>query len=205
MADDVLAWIERELEGCRFADERLGRRLRALLDQMAGAMGESIPFACQDWANTKAAYRFFANDRVSEEEILGGHFQATRSRFAAVAGPVLVVQDTTEFSYQRKRPERVGLTCRVNSGKDKAGRFRMHTVCGLLMHASLAVTTEGLPLGLAAVKFWTRKKFKGAAALEDQSDAGSDRAQGEHSMAGEHAPVHRAVWRSWAMCPYRRP
>jgi hypothetical protein len=100
MADDVLAWIECELEGCRFADERLGRRLRALLDQMAGAMGESIPFACQDWANTKAAYRFFANDRVSEEEILGGHFQATRSRFAAVAGPVLVVQDTTEFSYQ---------------------------------------------------------------------------------------------------------
>ena len=166
MADDVLAWIERELEGCRFADERLGRRLRALLDQMAGAMGESIPFACQDWANTKAAYRFFSNDRISDEEILGGHFQATRRRFAAVAGPVLVVQDTTEFSYQRKRPERVGLTCRVNSGKDKAGRFRMHTVCGLLMHASLAVTTEGLPLGLAAVKFWTRKRFKGTAALK---------------------------------------
>jgi len=28
------------------------------------------------------------------------------------------------------------------------------------------VTTEGLPLGLAAVKFWTRKKFKGTAALK---------------------------------------
>jgi hypothetical protein len=34
------------------------------------------------------------------------------------------------------------------------------------MHSSLAVTTEGLPLGLAAVKFWTRKKFKGTAALK---------------------------------------
>ena len=42
----------------------------------------------------------------------------------------------------------------------------MHTVCGLLMHSSLAVTTEGLPLGLAAVKFWTRKKFKGTNALK---------------------------------------
>ncbi len=42
----------------------------------------------------------------------------------------------------------------------------MHTVCGLLMHSSLAVTAEGLPLGLAAVKFWTRKKFKGTAALK---------------------------------------
>ena len=34
------------------------------------------------------------------------------------------------------------------------------------MHSSLAVTAEGVPLGLAAVKFWTRKKFKGTAALK---------------------------------------
>jgi hypothetical protein len=27
---------------------------------------------CQDWANTKAAYRFFANERVTEEDILAG-------------------------------------------------------------------------------------------------------------------------------------
>ena len=42
----------------------------------------------------------------------------------------------------------------------------MHTVCGLLMHSSLAVTLDGLPLGLAAIKFWTRSKFKGTAALK---------------------------------------
>ena len=34
------------------------------------------------------------------------------------------------------------------------------------MHSSLAVTTQGLPLGLAAVKFWTRKKFRGTKALK---------------------------------------
>lgn len=34
------------------------------------------------------------------------------------------------------------------------------------MHSSLAVTIDGVPLGLAAVKFWTRKKFKGTAALK---------------------------------------
>ncbi len=34
------------------------------------------------------------------------------------------------------------------------------------MHASLAVTAEGLPLGLAAIKFWTRSKFKGTNALK---------------------------------------
>src|ERR687889_1152761 len=166
MACDTNAWIDREIAGCRFADQRLGSRLRALLGRMAGAMGESIPLACQDWANTKAAYRFFANDRISEGEILGGHFRSTRDRAAGVGGPILVLHDTTEFSYRRRRPERVGQTCRVNSGKDRKGRFRLHTVRGLLMHASLAVTAEGLPLGLAAVKFWTREKFKGTNALK---------------------------------------
>jgi hypothetical protein len=34
------------------------------------------------------------------------------------------------------------------------------------MHSSLVVTTEGLPLGLAAIKFWTRSKFKGTNALK---------------------------------------
>jgi hypothetical protein len=166
MDGETGAWFDREIAGCSFADERLNKRLRILLERMGDAMGDSIPLACQDWANTKAAYRFFSNDRISEAEILAGHFESTRERFAAADGPILVLQDTTEFSYQRKQPERIGLTKRINSGKDKAGRYRMHTVCGLLMHASLAVTTEGLPLGLAAIKFWTRQKFKGTAALK---------------------------------------
>ena len=34
------------------------------------------------------------------------------------------------------------------------------------MHSSLIVTLSGLPLGLAAIKFWTRKKFKGTRALK---------------------------------------
>jgi hypothetical protein len=160
------AWFDRELADCRFVDERLGKRLRQLVERMESAMGASIPLACQDWANTKAAYRFFSNERVSEEEILGGHFQATRGRFAATRGPILVLQDTTEFTFQRETADGIGITYRVNSGKDKAGRFRMHTVCGLLMHSSLAVTLNGLPLGLSAIKFWTRTKFKGAAALK---------------------------------------
>mgnify|MGYP003339146062 CR=1 FL=1 len=30
-----------------------------------------------------------------------GHFAATRARFAASHGPILLIQDTTEFAYQR--------------------------------------------------------------------------------------------------------
>jgi hypothetical protein len=160
------AWVARELAGCSFADERLNKRLHKLLAQIGSAMGQSIPLVCQDWANTKAAYRFFSNARVSEADILAGHFQSTRDRTVATGGPVLVLHDTTEFTYQRESTDAIGITKSINSGRDKAGRLRSHTVCGILMHSSLAVTTEGLPLGLAAIKFWTRKKFKGTAALK---------------------------------------
>lgn len=166
VADGAESWVERECAGCVFRDARLDRRFRVLLGRIGSAMGESIPLACQDWANTKAAYRFLSNDRVSEEDILAGHFQATRERFADVDGPVLILHDTTEFSFKRENPDLIGSTRTTTGGRNKAARPGLHTVCGLLMHSSLAVTTEGLPLGLAAIKFWTRKKFKGTQALK---------------------------------------
>ena len=157
---------EEELAGSTFADARLEQRLHRLVGQMDRSLGASLPFACQDWASTKAAYRFFSNERVSEAQILSGHFASTRERVRASDGPILVLQDTTEFTFQRESHEAVGITRTVNTGRDKAGQVRMHTLCGLLMHASLAVTSDGLPLGLAAVKFWSRQKFKGTNALK---------------------------------------
>ena len=159
-------WIDTELADCKFSDIRLGRRFKTLVRNLADGIGETIPMACQDWAGTKAAYRFFSNDRVSEEEILSGHFAATRTRFDALSGTTLVLHDTTELTFQRDRHEAIGITNVSLSGRRKDGRRRKHTVCGMLQHSSLVVTPEGLPLGFAAIKFWTRKKFKGCNALK---------------------------------------
>jgi hypothetical protein len=159
------AWISEEFAGCSFSDVRLGKRFHKLLQQFSTGIGGSIPFACQDWANTKGAYRFFSNDRVSEADILVGHFQATRQRFLAHDGPVLILHDTTQFSYHREDVAAIGVLHDCNTGRDKKGRLRHHTVCGLSMHSSLAVTLQGLPLGLAAIKFWTRAEFRGTRAL----------------------------------------
>lgn len=159
-------WSDQEVDETAFKDVRLGRRFASILKQLGDGMGGSIPFACQDWASTKAAYRFFSNSKVEEGDILRGHFEATRARYDACDGPILLLQDTTEFTYQRRNPHDVGFTKSINSGRDKEGRLRHHAVCGILMHSSLAVTVEGLPLGLAAVKFWNRDKFKGTAALK---------------------------------------
>jgi hypothetical protein len=162
------SWIDQELAGCQFKDMRLGKRFRKLLEQLSDGTGESIPFACQDWANTKAAYRFLANERVKEDMILAGHFQSTRDRFAATDtdSPILILHDTTEFTYSRTDVESIGVLHKSFTGKMKRGRLHHFTVCGILMHSSLAITTEGLPLGLTAIKFWTRSKFKGTNALK---------------------------------------
>lgn len=130
------------------------------------ATGQPLPLACEDWANTKAAYRFLSNNSVSEEQILAGHFQATARRAATCEGVLLVLQDTTEFVYQRSAPDSIGYTKHVNSGRDKEGRWRQHKLSGAMMHASLAVTLEGLPLGLTAARFWSRAQFKGLLALK---------------------------------------
>ena len=153
-------WIGQELAGCEFQDERLRKRFGKLFRHLSSNIGQSIPWACQDWTNTKAAYRFFANERVSESAILGGHVQATKKRLASGAWPILILHDTTELSFHRKDVAAVGMTKSVPTRK-LDGKLQHYNVCGILMHCSLAVTLDGLPLGLTATKFWSRDKFYG--------------------------------------------
>lgn len=133
---------------------------------MSAAPGQPVPAACGDWAATKAAYRFFDNPRVTEHGMLAGHFAATAVRCAASEGPILILQDTTEFIYSRAQPGKIGFTKTINAGRYKAGQPNVVTLCGVLMHSSLAVTLSGTPLGLTAAKFWTRTKFKGTWTLK---------------------------------------
>jgi hypothetical protein len=63
-------WSEEEIKKPNFLDKRLDRRFKIMIEQLWNSLGRPIPYACQDWANTKAAYRFLANDKVTEEKIL---------------------------------------------------------------------------------------------------------------------------------------
>ena len=158
-------WIGDELKGCRFQDVRHGKRLRAMLEQFSNRIGGSIPFACQDWANTKAAYRLLSSDRVTEQTILAGHFAATRiGRWRR--WPLLILHDTTTFTYNRGDMAAVGITHRSFTKKDRDGLPQHYVVCGLQMHSGMVITPEGLPLGLASIHFWTRDRFKGCTAMK---------------------------------------
>jgi len=106
------------------------------------------------------------DERYGKYKSVHKRFTRWAKRGVWVSTPVFVLHHPTEFSYQPKDTSAIGITKSINSGRDKADRVRSRTACGILMHSSLVVTAEGLPLGLAAVKFRTRKTFKETAALK---------------------------------------
>lgn len=92
----------------QLGDARLVQRLIAIVDTFTNNPEESIPQVCDDWAATKATYRFFDNDDVDTQAILAGHRRATLRR---VQGHdlILVVQDTTQVDFTAHRDSVVGL------------------------------------------------------------------------------------------------
>jgi hypothetical protein len=54
-------WIKRELAIAQLPDARLKNRLQKVGKQLSKGVGRGIPWVCQDWAATKAAYRLFSN------------------------------------------------------------------------------------------------------------------------------------------------
>ena len=144
-------WIKNEFDLVSLGDERLNKRLKQIVQRVSESPESTINHACNDWAETKAAYRFFSNDTIDYKKILEGHIQSTKARCLKNSA-VLVIQDTTYFNYT-SHPKTKGL-CALsrNRGKHKE---KVETL-GLLMHSSLAISTDGEPLGLLDQKIYSR-------------------------------------------------
>jgi hypothetical protein len=84
------------------------------------ALARGVPLVCQDWGNTKTAYRFLSNYHVTEGNIAGEHFQSTRDRFAATDATVLILHDTTEFSCHRDDIRAIDILKKSFTGQYKA-------------------------------------------------------------------------------------
>ena len=107
------AWLENELSSCVFKDKRLDDRFKSMVARLSQGVGQSIPQIGENWAMAKATYRFLSNDSVEESEILSGHFEQTRQRAEACDGPLLILHDTTEFTYHRTQPQAIGFSRRL--------------------------------------------------------------------------------------------
>ena len=53
--------------------ERLNKRLVKIATNLAASPGGTLPQAFPEWAELKAAYRFFDRDKVSYERVVAPH------------------------------------------------------------------------------------------------------------------------------------
>jgi len=138
-------WCIDEFATVELKDARLNRRCSELAVQLAMQPNGPINQACEDWADTKAAYRFFDNGKVTPERIRAPHHQRTVQRMKQHQR-VLAAQDTSFLNFTH-HPKTTGVGEIGNKTQKQSG---------FGMHSTLAMTTEGMPLGLLTQAFFIR-------------------------------------------------
>ena len=141
----AVRWAAAELGGANLGDARLNRRLVRVAERLGAHPGASIPVACGGWAETQAAYRLLAHERVDWEAVLAPHWDCRVERMRRYP-LVLCVQDSTELDFTTQ-PGIAGL--------GPLSYVRQH---GLYVHPTWAVTPDGVPLGVLDAWFWTRDR-----------------------------------------------
>lgn len=137
-----------EVAGVELGDRRLTRRLAVTVDRLGAQPNLSIPAAMHGRAELEAAYRFFANEAVTPDALLGTHYARTRQRISREQD-CLLVQDTTEVVLTRPQQQVQG-----------AGPMSCESQRGAFVHPLIAFTTDGLPLGVAWQKNWARTELQ---------------------------------------------
>jgi hypothetical protein len=147
--------FNKEFSRLSFGDLRLKRRFIGMIQRFS--MNPSLPIrsACESWSESMGAYRLFDNDQVEYEEILSAH----RAQVIERIRPnklVLCVQDTTGFSFGSHLATE-GL------GSISQGKFGNRGK-GIFAHSSLAINSDGTPLGVIDQIIWSRAELT----LEDE-------------------------------------
>lgn len=139
------SWAEDEFGDANLGDQRLNRRLVELARTFARRPASSLPQAAQDPALLKAAYRFFDHDDAdfTPDDILASHVVATYDRLSTV--PLALALSDTTFLDWSSHPATTGL-----------GPLETAQMRGLVLHSTLIVTPERLPLGVLQLHTWAR-------------------------------------------------
>ena len=152
-----LNWAEREFIGINLGDKRLNKRMVEIAKAFMNRPEAQIPQAMGNWAGAKGAYRFFDHGKVTAEKILSAHREAAGQRLGGVE-VVLAIQDTSFIDYTG-HPATEGLGLLMDENHQ-----------GLILHATLMVSAQGVPLGLLDMQILNRDQLgKRASCRERQT------------------------------------
>ena len=142
-------WADNEFGGAPLGDRRWSQRLvRSAKMQAEDPMRAFSGVARGNWAAVKGYYRFIDqpdHSGLTMDAILAPHRERTVRRMKAQE-TVLCIQDGTKLNYNDLADcEGLGVI-----GTNQTGAQSL----GLKLHSTLAVTTDGLPLGVLRTQCW---------------------------------------------------
>lgn len=136
--------VVEELQGIDLGDERLNRRAKQVLRRLGDKPSVSIPAACGGWNETRGAYRLFDHHKVTAQQVLQPHYQASEQRIRAQP-IVFCIQDTSELDFTTK------------SDIKGLGPLNYEARQGLYLHPTIALTPERHCLGVIDCWTWARE------------------------------------------------
>lgn len=139
----VAQWAEDEFASLCLGDARRTARFKFTMGALAQAPHKSLPEALSGWGALKAAYGLLRSDALDHDAIIDAHVHSSVCR-ASGLDVVLAVQDTTYIDFTSHR------------SVEGLGRLSKEWQRGLVVHNTLAMSTERVPLGLLAQEVWTR-------------------------------------------------
>jgi len=139
--------MEDEFKGLDFNSNRLEKRFIRTMETLSKQPDKSIWFCSENRAEAKAIYRLLGNESLDREEVLRTHREATVRRIAKQGGVILAVQDTTSLNYNtHEKTEGIG--------------YISDRVLGVNIHSCLAISTDGLVLGVLDQIPYNREQAK---------------------------------------------
>ena len=136
-------WAQCEFGFAQLGDQRRNQRLVNIAEHLAARPGGTLPQAFPDWAELKAAYRFFGQRGVSFERVLAPHLERTRQA-CRQPGEYLLIEDTTLLDYSGH-----GHTAELGLIGDGGRGFELHSALAVRVEAwTLAQRPEGTVVGL---------------------------------------------------------
>jgi len=138
-----------------FGDKRLTNRLVETLEHMTNNSMESILGATKNRNSAKGFYRLLGNIKFSIDKLTEESRKFTIKKVLEHE-TILAIQDTTDIN--------------MNSHKKTEGLgYSSEHVLGIKVHSCIAITPEGLPLGLLDQSYETREKAKSTLTKSEKS------------------------------------
>lgn len=111
-------WVLQQFGECDLGDKRRTERLKKVAGNMLASPEKSLPEQNVEWADVKAAYRFFDNPNITFEKVAQQHWQQTRQ---TKPGRYLLICDTTDIDhYSHKATTGLGI---LGDGQGRGMQF----------------------------------------------------------------------------------